>query len=77
MDEALGLAIGLGSIGTSAQVTNLATIQGATKSPRDVAGAVVRHDTLDAADAVASEEAPCSFEEVHAVMPFWSASTSA
>src|SRR4029079_9270415 len=35
-----------------------------TEAPRDVARAVVRHHLLDAPDAMAGKEAPCSLEEI-------------
>src|SRR5262245_12032525 len=65
LNESLGLAIGLGSIGASAQMAHLVTIQSTKKPSRDVARAVVGHHPLDAPDSVCSEEAARSLEEVH------------
>ena len=47
LDEALGLAVGLGRIGPGADVLEAKTLAGFAEGNGLVAGAVVRHDTLD------------------------------
>ncbi len=47
MDEAFGLAIGLGRIGLGADVLEAKALAGFAEGKGFVAGAVVRHDTLD------------------------------
>lgn len=47
LDEAFGLAIGLGRIGPGADVLDAEALAGFAEGKRFVAGSVVRHDTLD------------------------------
>jgi hypothetical protein len=67
LDEALGLAVGLGRVGPGPQVAQAERLAGLAEEMAAVAGAVVGHDPAHA-DAVAGEPDHCPSEEARAAV---------